>query len=220
MALPRLTDEFPLTLEPTPKHIRAIKDGKTVVDSRRAQMVRLPFPPPRTYAVPREDVQLPGSCLVEAGDYVAVQWDAVDHWYEESEEVFIHPRDPRQRIDVLATKRHIEVLVDGTVIADSNRTVMLIEAWPNLPVRYYFPHDDVNMSRLRASETTSGCPYKGFASYFDVQGDDTWYENLVWTYSTPFREVDPIRGRLCFFNERVDMRIDGVKVERPQTPFS
>ncbi len=220
MVLPPLSANDPLTLEPTPKHIRAIKDGQTVIDSQQAQLVRLPYPPPRTYAFPPSDVDLPDDVLIPAGDHVAVPWDAVDHWYEESEEVFIHPRDPRQRIDVLATKKRVEVLVDDDVVADSNRTIMLIEAWPALPPRYYFPHDDVELQRLRPSDTTSGCPYKGFASYYDVRGADDWKQDMVWTYKAPFREVDPIRGRLCFFNERVDMRIDGVDVERPKTPFS
>lgn len=220
MPLPPLSATDDITLEPTPKRIRATLDGHKVLDSKRAQIVRPGHPPPRTYAVPREDIDgVPDGSLVDVGDgFVAVQWDDMDHWYEESEEVFVHPRDPHKRIDVLPTKRHVIVSLDGVKLAETRRATMLIESYPFLPIRYYMPPDDVE-ARLRDSDETSACPYKGFASYFDVQAGDGWKEGLAWQYKAPFREVDPIRGQICFYNEKVDMEIDGMVVPRPKTPF-
>ncbi len=219
--LPRLTAQDPLELEPTPKRIRVYGDGRLLADSMRAKIVRPPFPPPRTYAFPKQDVLGPWpDGAFEVDGHVVIPWDAADHWLEESEEVHIHPRDPRQRIDVLPTDKHIQVAIDGEMVADTHRAVLLVEAWPALPVRYYIPPDDVRLELLRTSETRTGCPYKGWADYFDVMSPAGRRRDLVWVYRTPFREVDPIRGRYCFFNEHVDITVDGQAQERPQTPFS
>lgn len=150
--------------------------------------------------------------------YLAFYWREMDHWYEEDEEVFVHPRDPYHRIDVLRSSRRVEVRVNGELVAESRRPRILFET--GLPPRYYLPPDDVREDALRPSEKSSQCPYKGIASYWSVEAGDGYLEDVVWTYENPIPEAPKIRGLLSFFNERVDLTVDGEAQERPQTQWS
>lgn len=156
--------------------------------------------------------------VAELRDHVAFYWDRVDAWFEEDDEVFKHPRDPYKRIDVLQSSRHVQVLVDGVTVADSVRPRLLFET--GLPTRYYLPKLDVRMDLLRPSETHSVCPYKGTASYYDVVLPTGERRDLVWYYPTPIPEIPKIENLLCFFNEKVDIVVDGVLQERPVSPWS
>jgi uncharacterized protein (DUF427 family) len=146
-------------------------------------------------------------------DLVAFYFDRVDHWYEEDEEVSVHPRDPYHRVDVRSSARTIRVSLDGTLLAETSRALALFET--NLPVRWYMPREDIVVP-LEPSETVTRCPYKGTAGYFSVEGG----EDVVWYYDEPFDEVRRIAGLVCFYNERVDIELDGQAVERPDSPFA
>lgn len=150
--------------------------------------------------------------------YVAFYWKAMDAWYEEDEEVFVHPRDPYHRVDVLRSSRRVRIRIGDLTLAESERPAILFET--GLPARYYLPTIDVRMDLLTPSETTTRCPYKGVASYYSTKDGREGGRDLVWTYSDPLPEVAPIRGLLCFFDERVDVEIDGELQERPITRFS
>ena len=151
-------------------------------------------------------------------DLVAFYFDRMGRWLEEDEEIVVHPRDPYHRVDVLRTDRHIRVLLDGEVLAETQRALALFES--NLPTRWYIPREDVR-AELLPSETVTRCPYKGTASYHSVKisggGDGT---DLVWYYVAPLAEVGRIAGLLCFFNEKVDIELDGELQERPESPWS
>jgi len=142
----------------------------------------------------------------------------MDSWFEEDEEVYVHPRAPDHRVDILASSRHVTVAVDGTTVADSHRPWLLFER--SLPVRYYLPLLDVRLELLRASPTITRCPYKGTAAYWSVLTDAGLREDLAWMYRSPVAESAKIAGLTCFFNEKVDLVIDGVALDRPRTPFS
>ncbi len=157
------------------------------------------------------------SPVEELRDLVRVEWDAMESWFEEDVEVFVHPRDPYTRIDVLPTSRHVRVLVDGQVVADSHRASILFET--GLPPRYYLPKTDVRMDLLAPTVTSTACPYKGFAQYWDVTVGDTTHHDLAWGYRTPLPESAGITGLICFYNEKVDIEIDGETLERPHTKF-
>jgi uncharacterized protein (DUF427 family) len=146
--------------------------------------------------------------------YLAFYWHAMDEWLEEDEVAIVHARDPYHRVDVLPTSRQVRVSVNGDVVAESRRTLALFET--GLPTRWYFPPEDVRTDMLAPSDTRTGCAYKGFASYWSV-GDE---EDLVWSYPDPRRDVEPIRDRLAFYNERVDVDVDGEREERPITQWS
>ena len=92
--------------------------------------------------------------------HVAFYWDKVDAWYEEDDEVFVHPRDPYHRVDVLHSSRHVRIQVGGETIAETTRARLLFET--GLPTRYYIPKLDVRMERLRPSAKHTRCPTRAW----------------------------------------------------------
>ena len=153
-------------------------------------------------------------------DLVVLSWQPglLDRWTEEDETVLMHPRDPHKRVETLASSRHVIVELDGVRLAESRRPVLLLET--GLPTRYYLPREDVALELLEASDTRSTCPYKGTT-------DDYWSlpvhpraDDLAWSYAHPLPAVEKIAGRVAFYNERVDLTVDGVIQQRPTTPFS
>ena len=150
--------------------------------------------------------------------YLAFYWRKMDHWYEEDEEVFVHPRDPYHRVDVLESSRQVKVRVNGEVVAETNRPIVLFET--GLPPRYYIRPEDVREDVLVPSDKHTQCPYKGIASYHSVEAGGETAENLVWHYPEPIAAAEKIRGKLSFFNEKVDLEVDGEPQERPITQWS
>jgi len=150
--------------------------------------------------------------------YAALYWHKMDHWYEEDEEVFVHPRDPYHRVDVLDSSRRVRVLVNGEVVAATDRPKLLFET--GLPTRYYIPPEDIRMEKLVPSDTKTQCPYKGVASYWSVDAGGERVEDLIWSYQEPIPEASKIKSHLCFFDERVDLEVDGEEQPRPQTQWS
>ena len=151
-------------------------------------------------------------------EHIALYWNRVDAWLAEDELLLGHPHDPFHRIDVHPTSRHVRVLLDGEVLADSVRAVGLFET--ALPPRWYLPAEDVRTELLEPSATTTRCAYKGLASYWSARVRGRLVEDLVWSYPEPQHEAEQVRGLLCFFNERVDLELDGELVERPRTQWS
>ncbi|QLY31497.1 DUF427 domain-containing protein [Nocardia huaxiensis] len=158
------------------------------------------------------------SPVAELRDLVRIEFDAMDQWFEEDEPIYVHPRDPYSRVDILASSRHIRVEIDGVTVADSHKPTILFET--GLPARYYLPLTDVRMDLLRHSDTSSQCPYKGTAAYWHVRIGEDEYRDIVWTYRTPLPESQKVAGLACFYNEKVDIYIDGEPVPRPKSKFS
>jgi uncharacterized protein (DUF427 family) len=197
-------------LEPSDRHTRCPKKGDASYYTIRA-----------------------GSGVVEAGawyypdplpdappikDLIAFYFTRMDRWFEEDEEIFVHPRDPYHRVDVVRTERQVRVSLDGVLLAESARAMALFES--NLPPRWYLPREDVS-AELEPSDTVTRCPYKGTAGYYSVRPPGGELEkDLVWFYEEPFDEVRRIAGLVCFFNERVDLELDGELQERPASPWS
>ena len=213
------------------KRVRVYAGGQLVADSRAPVLVwEIPYYP--TYYLPAADVLaelrpaaddtydvvvgaavVPGAARL-AEDLVRLEFGAMDEWLEEDEPIYVHPRDPYKRVDVLASSRHVEVRVDGQVVASSSQPRILFET--GLPPRYYLPLSDVRMDLLRPSTTRTSCPYKGTASYWHV-GE---HEDIVWIYRTTLPESQKVTGMACFYNEKVDLYVDGELQERPESPFS
>ena len=155
---------------------------------------------------------------------VRFEWAALDAWFEEDEQVFVHPRDPYTRVDALRSDREVRVELDGVVLADSRSPVMVFET--GLPTRYYVNRTDVRFEHLIPSGTVTSCPYKGTTSaYWSVQAggpDDKGpvHKDLAWAYDFPTRQLLPIAGLVAFYNEKVDTFLDGELLERPRTHFS
>ncbi|GAA3131698.1 DUF427 domain-containing protein [Streptosporangium carneum] len=232
-------------VERAAKRVRVFFGGRAVADTTRALLVwEIPYYP--TYYFPREDVAVelrpngrgvrspsrgeavlydvegvadaalayPDSPIEELRDHVRFEWEAADAWFEEDEEVYVHARDPYTRVDVLHSSRHVRVEVDGVTVADSHSPRILFET--GLPPRYYLPKTDVRLDLLSPTDTVTRCPYKGTAEYWSVNGRP----DLAWSYRTPLEESGRVAGLICFYDEKVDVYVDGVLQERPKTPFS
>jgi len=160
----------------------------------------------------------PESPLAPLRDLVRFDWAAMGEWLEEDEPVYVHPRDPYKRVDILASSRHVRVEVDGVTVADSVRPRILFET--GLPPRYYLPLPDVRTELLTPSGTQTHCPYKGTAGYWSVDTGHGARADLAWIYRSPLPESQKIAGLACFYNERADIYVDGELEAQPRTPIS
>ena len=160
-----------------------------------------------------------GLCLddPDLAGYVVLDFSAFDTWWEEDDINIGHPREPFHRIDVLHSSRHVRLELDGQVLAESTRPHLLVES--TLPVRFYLPREDV-VADLVPSTTSTTCAYKGHASYWTPVVGGREVTDLAWTYEAPLREAAEVAGRVPFFDERVDVLVDGIRRERPVTPWS
>jgi uncharacterized protein (DUF427 family) len=144
-----------------------------------------------------DDPDLAGYVLLDFGAFT---------WLEEDEEAVGHPHDPFKRIDTLPSSRHVVVSLDGTVLADTTR--------------WYIPRDDVRMELLEPSSHRTTCAYKGHASYYSVIGAGEAGSDIAWTYPEPLNDAVRVRDLVCFFSERTHLSVDGVRLDRPVTPWS
>jgi uncharacterized protein (DUF427 family) len=149
--------------------------------------------------------------LDDVPGYVTVSWDSVDEWLEDEEPLLAHARDPFARIDVRHSSRHVVIEHESEVIADSLTPLLLYET--GLPVRYYLPAEDVR--NLEPSPTRTRCAYKGEAEHLSHNGTD-----VAWVYRDPLFDAPPIKDRIGFYAERVDLTIDGERQQRPRTPWA
>ncbi|MFB9926524.1 DUF427 domain-containing protein [Amycolatopsis halotolerans] len=234
-------------VEPVPRRVRGVLAGKTIVDSTRAKYVwewpyypQFYFPlddvlsgalvpegetdgPARRHALRVGEVEKPAAAWVNDSvlpGHVRFSWDALDAWFEEDEQVFVHPRNPYTRVDALRSTRHVRAALDGVTLAESSSPVLLFET--GLPTRYYFNRTEVDFTHLVAEpDMVTACPYKGETSgYWSVRVGDVLHEHLAWTYAYPTAAVLPIAGLVAFYNEMVDIEVDGELLPRPRTHFS
>jgi uncharacterized protein (DUF427 family) len=171
---------------------------------------------------PRAANVLAESPIAGLSGTVRFEWAAMDAWFEEDEQVFVHPRSPYVRVDALRSNRPVRVELEGAVLADAGSSVMVFET--GLPTRYYLSRTEVDFGRLIPTDTVTSCPYKGMTSgYWSVRAGQpagTVHKDLAWSYDFPTRQLLPIAGMIAFYNEKVDIVLDGQRRERPKTHFS
>jgi uncharacterized protein (DUF427 family) len=202
-------------VEDSPRWIRARLGGETVADSRRTKLLHR-FGKLPVHLFPAEDVRsdlLPEGAIHEHDGLVEIDFGAVDEWLEEDEQLLGHARDPYHRIDTRRTSRAVRVSIGGRPVAETTRAVALFES--SLPTRWYIPREDV-LAELEPSDHRTTCAYKGHATHFSVAGEDA----VAWGYEDPLNDAVPVKDMVCFYNERVDIEIDGEREERPQTQWS
>ena len=153
----------------------------------------------------------------ELDELVVLDFTAFDEWLEEDERVFGHPRAPFKRIDVRRSLRHVLIEVGDLVLAESTRPRLLYETY--LPTRCYLPPDDVRLDLLEPSDTRTTCAYKGEATHWSLVRDGR-ASDIAWSYPRPLSDGIEIGGMVCFLDERVDVTVDGVRRERPRSPWS
>jgi uncharacterized protein (DUF427 family) len=199
-------------------------DPEVLVDERHEQ--KLSRGTARRYGLAVDGVQRPAALRLYGSDArfglagrARFEWDALDAWYEEDEQVFVHPRDPYTRVDALRSTRRVRVEIDGTVLAESASPVLVFET--GLPTRYYLNRTEVDFTRLTRTDTVTACPYKGTASsYWTAQVGGRSHPDIAWSYDFPTRQLLPIAGLVAFYNEKADIVLDGQRLDRPVTHFS
>ncbi|WP_019730323.1 DUF427 domain-containing protein, partial [Mycobacterium avium] len=190
-------------VEPHPRRVQAVKDGRSVIDTERALMVHRRGRP-LSYVFPADEVAgLPGEPEPEAPGFVHVPWDAVDTWWEEGRKLVHYPPNPYHRVDCRGTRRRLRVRVGGTTLVDTDHTTIVFET--ALPPRLYVDPAHVRTDLLRRSETTSYCNYKGFATYWSLVDGDRVVDDVGWCYPDPPPESLPIKGFLSFDETRVEL---------------
>ncbi|KAL9114357.1 MAG: hypothetical protein Q9187_007497 [Circinaria calcarea] len=236
----------PYKTEPCHKRIRILLNKEYIVDTIEAKYVWErddPFYPQYLkYYIPHKFVKTNGwkedkdsssnfTILSQDSGPIAVLFNtgpleglvrfdfaAMDAWYEEDVEIYVHPRDPHVRVDVLPSTREVRVEIDGVEVGKSSNVMMLFET--GLPPRYYLPQTSVKHELLTESKTITSCPYKGDANYYNVTINGTEHKDAIWWYKLPTHECAFVAGRFCFYNEKVDIWIDGIKQERPKNHWS
>lgn len=136
-------------------------------------------------------------------DTVAFAWRGMDAFYEEDERILGHAADPYHRIDVRTTSRHLTVHAGERLVAETDAPLVLYES--GFAPRWYVPSADVHAPAIARVEHQTFCPYKGIASYYDVEG----VERAAWSYRAPIDEMARIAQLISFEPDRVTVTIDG-----------
>src|SRR4029453_6474893 len=121
--------------------------------------------------------------IKSTGDRAALEghltfyWDGMDAWFEEDEQVFVHPRDPYTRVDTVHSSKHVRVEIEGVTLAETRRPILLFET--GLPTRFYIPKLDARMDLLESTESSTRCPYKGVARNWPARVGDKLVKDTV-----------------------------------------
>ena len=113
-------------------------------------------------------------------------------------------------IAIAPANAHVEVRLDGEVLASTDRALALDET--GLPTRYYLPRDDVRMDLLAPTTFHTTCPFKGEASYWSVSLGEQTHDGIVWAYESPIAAAADIAGFLSFYPDRTEITLDGTRV--------
>lgn len=189
------------------------KDIRTDYFEASNHVTHCPFKGQATYHSVRVGEQTAESCVwtyrnpvpeapALSGLY-AFYFDAMDAWFEEDEQIFVHPRDPYHRVDVRNSSRRVRVRVHETLIAETQRPKIVFET--GLPPRYYIPRADIDNATLVPSAKVTQCPYKGRATYWSVRVGEELVRDVAWSYLEPLPEAAKVAEHICFPQERVEL---------------
>jgi uncharacterized protein (DUF427 family) len=107
-----------------------------------------------------------------------------------------HAAHPEHAVRETRVPDVVKVRLDGLTIAESEDVIRVDE--DGNPPRFYFPRSDVRMEALQPSDTVTHCPFKGKASYFDVNAQGHHLKDGVWSYEAPYDEHADLAQRVAF----------------------
>jgi uncharacterized protein (DUF427 family) len=146
----------------------------------------------------------PHAAILE--DKVALAWRAMDGFYEEDDRILGHAADPYHRIDVRRTSRRLAVRAGDLHIAETTTPLVLYES--GFAPRWYVPRADIVAEALTLADLQTFCPYKGIASYYDVDG----IRHAAWSYRAPFDDMAAIGDLVSFEPDKVEVTLDGERL--------
>ena len=152
-----------------------------------------------------QHVALPEHAAILEGK-VALAWRAMDAFHEEEDRILGHAADPYHRIDVRHSSRHLVVRAGDRVVADTKSPLVLYES--GFAPRWYVPRGDVVAETLTLVEQQTFCPYKGIASYYDIDGT----RQAAWSYRAPIDDMAAIGDLVSFEPDRVEVTLDGERL--------
>jgi uncharacterized protein (DUF427 family) len=147
----------------------------------------------------------PHAAILE--DTVALAWRAMDGFYEEDDRILGHAADPYHRIDIRRTSRRLVVRAGDRRVAETTTPLVLYES--GFAPRWYVPRGDVVAEALSLVELRTFCPYKGIASYYDIDG----IRHAAWSYRAPFDDMAAIGDLVSFEPDKVEVTLDGERLE-------
>lgn len=193
-------------IEPHPRRIRAVLNGRTVIDTEQALMVHRRNRP-LSYVFPTGVINgLTTEPEPEAPGFVHVPWDAVDEWFEEGRKLVHYPPNPYHRVDCRPTKRRLTASIGGTQLVDTDDTVIVFET--ALAPRLYVAPAHVRTDLLRQTGTSTYCNYKGHATYWAAALDGAVIEDIAWSYDDPYPESRPITEFFSFDATKVQVEAE------------
>ena len=86
--------------------------------------------------------------------------------------------------------RRVRVELNGTLLADSRRALILHET--RLPPAYYFPREDVQFALFERSAHVTHCPFKGDATYWSVHASGAVAADVAWSYEEAYADAAAI----------------------------
>jgi uncharacterized protein (DUF427 family) len=133
---------------------------------------------------------------------------------EGQESVWDYPRPPR----VENTDKHIQVIFNGLVIADTRRAKRVLET--SHPPGIYIPPEDIRPGSLKPTSHKTWCEWKGPASYYDILAGERTAPRAAWYYPNPNKGFETIKDYVAFYPHLMDgCYVDGELVDAQQGGF-
>ena len=130
------------------------------------------------------------------------------------ESVWDYPRPPRLE----DTGKHIQVIFNGQIIADTRRAKRVLET--SHPPVYYIPPQDIKLEYLTLTPHNSWCEWKGQAAYYTIEVDGKTAANAAWTYPRPTERFELIKDYVAFYPNLMDScTVDGEVVQAQEGSF-
>lgn len=114
--------------------------------------------------------------------------------------------DASHPITVTPTAGTVQVVANGTVIAESTSSLTLQEA--SYPPVQYVPLADIDPAVLTRTATSTYCPFKGDASYYSITTAEGTITEAGWTYDGAYDAVAEIKDHVAFYPGKVTVSVD------------